>query len=75
MTIAVCSLGVGYLTLWGADSRLNETLAMGYFGLWGATLGSYVFGAVWHDTSLMGRARSRIRPEGLEASPEQDSPQ
>lgn len=68
-TLAVCALGVSYLTLWGTDSRLNETLALGYFGLWGATLGSYVFGAVWHDRGLMLGRRPVVAPEPLDAEP------
>lgn len=67
-TLAVCALGVSYLTLWGTDTRLNETLAIGYFGLWGATLGSYVFGAVWHDRGLMLARRRRPRVESAEAT-------
>lgn len=52
--VGMCSAILGYLTLAGEDTRLNETLAMGAFALFGATLGSYVFGAVWHDRGLMG---------------------
>lgn len=54
-TLIVCFLGIGYLTGFGSDSRLNETLAMGYFALAGSTIGAYVFGAVWDDVSLAGR--------------------
>lgn len=53
VTLGVCFLGVTYLTLWGADSRLNDTLALGYFALAGSTVGSYVFGAVWQDVTLI----------------------
>jgi hypothetical protein len=64
-TLALCSAGVIYLTLWGTDSRLNETLALGYFGLLASTVGSYVFGAVWHDKNLM---------QSREATPQEPEP-
>lgn len=73
-TIAACSLGVGYLTLAGTDTRLNETLAYGYFALWTATLGSYVFGAVWHDRGVMENPqRTRRRRPLIEASETEDT--
>lgn len=71
-TLAVCALGVSYLTLWGTDTRLNETLTIGYFGLWGTTLGSYVFGAVWHDRGLM---LSRRRRPGATSAEAPDPPE
>ena len=52
-TLLVCGAGLAWLTLKGGDSRLNETLAMGYFALAAAVIGSYVFGAVWHDRGAM----------------------
>lgn len=64
-TLAFCTVGLSYLTLRGADTRLNETLALGYFGLAGAVIGAYVFGAVWHDRGLMAvnaRLEERSRP-------------
>ncbi len=60
-TLLVCFSGIGYLTLWGTDTRLNETLAMGYFALAGATIGSYCFAATWDDTVLAGRPSRRPR--------------
>ena len=72
-TLGVCFAGIAYLTLKGADTRLNETLALGYFALAGSTIGSYVFGAVWHDTSLMKQTparRRRMDPRETEAGDE-----
>jgi len=72
-TLGMCFAGIAYLTLYGADTRLNETLALGYFALAGGTIGSYVFGATWHDTSLMKQPasrRRRIDPRETEAGDE-----
>jgi heme/copper-type cytochrome/quinol oxidase subunit 1 len=68
VTLLVCFAGIAWLTLRGADTRLNETLALGFFALAGSTIGSYVFGAVWHDTSLMARPRRRgpVDPREME---------
>lgn len=52
-TIALCSGGLIYLTGWGSDTKLNETLATVFGVLLGSTIGSYVFGAAWHDRGLM----------------------
>lgn len=74
-TLLVCFVGIGWLTLRGGDTRLNETLALGYFALAGSTIGSYVFGAVWHDTSLMKqtpRRRREIDPRETEAGGDND---
>lgn len=68
LTLLFCAVGVGWLTFKGADTRLNETLALGYFGLAGAVIGAYVFGAVWHDTSLMGMRPPR-RGRGMAFDP------
>lgn len=75
VTLMVCFMGIGWLTLHGADTRLNETLALGFFALAGSTIGSYVFGAVWHDTALMARPRAsrRIDPRETEAGEETSS--
>lgn len=59
VTLLVCFAGVTYLTLLGKDTRLNETLASGFFALAGATIGSYVFGAVWDDNQRGTRSRNR----------------
>lgn len=44
-----CAGEVTYLTVIGADTRLNETIVSGVLLLMGSTIGSYVFGAVWDD--------------------------
>jgi hypothetical protein len=56
-TLAFCALQAGYLTLWGADTRLNETLAVGAYALAGSVIGAYVFGAAWEDISVKRSAR------------------
>lgn len=72
VTLLVCFAGIGWLTLKGGDTRLNETLALGFFGLAGSTIGAYCFSAVWHDTTLMKQPRSRRRldPRETEAGDE-----
>ncbi len=45
-----------YLLGWGADTRLNETIATGLIALAAATIGSYVFGAVWDDKNVLAAA-------------------
>ena len=55
-TLGLCGWGLVYLTVAGADTRLNETLAQIFGALAGATVGSYVFGAVWHDRGVMQQA-------------------
>ena len=50
--LILCAAQLVYLTIWGEDSRLNETLALGAYALIGSMIGAYVFGAVWEDTSL-----------------------
>jgi len=66
-TLLVCGAGLAYLTLAGKDTRLNETLALGYFALAAAVIGSYVFGAVWHDRGLMAYRRGRLPKGAVEA--------
>lgn len=78
LTLLFCAMGIAWLTFRGADTRLNETLALGYFGLAGAVIGAYVFGAVWHDTSLMSRPPRRGRgmafdPRETEAGDDTDA--
>ena len=61
-TLTFCASGVGYLIGWGADTRLNETLANGLLLLAGSTIGSYVFGAAWDDMN----ADKHVSRDGLE---------
>ena len=59
-TLIFCAGQIAYLTFWGADTRLNETLAVGAYALVGSVIGAYVFGAAWEDIS----ARRSERYEG-----------
>ncbi len=63
-TLILCAFVIVYLTLWGADTRLNEGLAMGAYALAAMVIGSYVFGAAWDDANVMrfGRAGRRGDP-------------
>ncbi len=51
-TLLFCAGQIAYLTFWGADTRLNETLAVGAYALVGSVIGAYVFGAAWEDISM-----------------------
>lgn len=51
-TLALCALEIFYLTLWGEDTKLAETLATGTFLLAGSVIGSYVFGAAYEDVKF-----------------------
>ena len=54
-------------------------MALGFFALWMATMGSYVFGAVWHDRGLMSHPhmlypkRSRRKPPKVEDEDEEEA--
>ena len=52
-TLLFCAGEIIYLTLWGEDTSLAETIANGVLILAGSTIGSYVFGAVWDDRNVM----------------------
>jgi len=49
MSLVFCATIITFMTLYGEDTRLNETIAMGTFGLAISIIGSAVFGAVWDD--------------------------
>ncbi|MBI1181085.1 MAG: hypothetical protein GC201_11040 [Alphaproteobacteria bacterium] len=51
LTLLFCAAQVAFLTLWGHDTRLAETLAWGAYALAGSVIGAYVFGAAWEDIS------------------------
>ena len=56
-TLVFCALQLAYLTIWGEDNGLTQTLAIGAYGLAGSTLGSYLFAATWDTKNLIiGRA-------------------
>lgn len=75
-TLVLCGAGLAYLTLKGGDTRLNETLAFGYFALAGSVIGTYVFGAVWHDRGLMAQPpaakRASRRQRSVDTTREED---
>jgi hypothetical protein len=52
-TLLFCAVTVGYITLYGTDTRLNETIIECSFLLAGSVIGSYVFGAIWDDKNIM----------------------
>jgi hypothetical protein len=52
ITLALCAAEIVYLTVWGGDTKLNDTLATGTFILAGSVIGSYVFGAAWEDIRM-----------------------
>lgn len=71
-TILFSMAHLTYLLVYGQDTRLNDTMAFGHFGLLASTIGFYVAGATWHDTTLMKqpRSRRRIDPRETEAGDE-----
>lgn len=60
-TLLFCALEVGYLTLYGKDTKLHEAIVTGAFLLAGSVIGSYVFGAVWDDKKNNREARDSRR--------------
>lgn len=58
-TLMFCAAEVLYLTVWGRDTGLHETLANGALILAGSVIGAYVFGAVWDDANVMLRPGPR----------------
>lgn len=52
-TLGFCAFWLGWLILFGADTRLQETIAQGLMLLAGSVIGSYVFGAVFDDNNFM----------------------
>lgn len=52
-TLLFCAGEVVYLTVWGRDTGVHETLANGVLILAGSVIGAYVFGAVWDDANVM----------------------
>jgi len=52
LTLLFCALIITYVTYKGADTRLNETIIQFSYMLGASTIGSFIFGAVWHDSSV-----------------------
>lgn len=49
-TLLFCAITILYCVINAEpDSTVAETAIGGSFGLAGAVIGSYIFGAVWHD--------------------------
>lgn len=48
-TLFFCAACITYIMIWGDDTRVNETIVLGAFATGTAVIGSYVFGATWHD--------------------------
>lgn len=58
--LAYCAVHNSYLTFFGADTRLNETLALGNNGLAAAVVMAYVFGSAY-DASTRRSSLARVR--------------
>ncbi len=58
-SLVFCAGVIGYLAGWGADTAVNETIAMGVLILAAAVIGSYVFGAVWDDKNVLANIRGQ----------------
>jgi len=57
-TLIFCAAEIVYLTIWGKDTNLAETIANGIIILAGSVIGAYVFGAVWDDRNVMAMSRA-----------------
>lgn len=63
LTLIGTSIQIAYITVFGADTRLNETLALGAYGVFSTTLGCYVFGAVWDDKGRFRAPRDPVNAD------------
>ncbi len=52
---AFCMLSIAYVLVSGATGAPAEAAVTMAFVTLMSTVGSYVFGAVWHDTSIGGK--------------------
>lgn len=52
ISLVFCATVITYLTIYGDDTRLHESIANGTLLLAGTIIGSYVFGAVWDDKGI-----------------------
>lgn len=64
-TLLFCAGEVIYLTGWGRDTAVHETLANGVLILAGSVIGAYVFGAVWDDANVMSSLGRPRRPKRM----------
>lgn len=69
-TLTFCAGETLYLTVWGRDTALHETIANGILLLAGSVIGTYVFGAVWDDRNALALSRRRGRRDDDATSPE-----
>lgn len=52
-TMAFSAGVIVYLLGWGADTRLNETIALGAWGAFGVAFTGYALGVAWQDRSIV----------------------
>ena len=64
-TLIFCAAEIVYLTVWGQDTNLAETIANGLMLLAASVIGAYVFGAVWDDRNVMAMSRAGRRRREL----------
>lgn len=62
-TLIFCMVTVVYILAFGLDSRVAETAVISSYALAGSTIGAYVFGAVWDDSTR--RATTTQRPTNI----------
>ena len=62
-----CASEILYLTVYGEDTRLAETIANGLIILAGSVIGAYVFGAVWDDKNILAMSRGRRQRVEIES--------
>lgn len=67
-TLAFCAAQLTYLTIFGEDTALAQTMAIGAFGLAGSTLGSYLFSATWDTKNLVFATRAAAMPAGYQTA-------
>lgn len=72
-TLLFCAGETVYLTVWGRDTALHETIANGILLLAGSVIGTYVFGAVWDDRNALALGRRRGRRDDDASPPEGSS--
>lgn len=54
-TLTFCAGIIGYMTGWGEDTRLNETIVMWAWITGGSTAAAYIFGAAYEDVARIKR--------------------
>ncbi len=52
-TLLFCAICIGKIVFWGGDDPATDQAALyALCTLAGGTIGSYVFGATWHDNNM-----------------------